>query len=886
MRRLILYIICFIPYFANISGQLSEGGIPLGFDEDYQKGLNEINTFYAKKLDIKKRMAEDEINNNKVPLRYAIYENVSLDIKKKGTRSLTPEGALWRLRIVAPKCFSISLIFSKYNLPPGANLYIYDHKLSSVFGAFTSLNNKKYGTFTVADFPSDTIIIEYDEPENVDYAGQLVLGKIGKSYRSIRDLNQKAENYELDVNCPPGDAYQMHKHAVAALSYQTNNSGYFCSGALINNANNDGTPYFLTANHCVSTIGSAESLVTYFNYETTDCNGSIMNGNTLSGSELLATDTETDFTLLQLSENPPVSYKAYYAGWNASPDTSFARAAGIHHPVGLPKKISLDQNRIVPYPFEEPFFSSPTTVIFVTKPDKYWKVVNDEGNGFFGSSGSPLFDDQGKIRGQVRGTGPTELILLYGRLSESWNNDDIETKSLKHWLDPDDSGILIQEGYYPEGNSISSFPYTEFQNVCVDAPVQLLDGSYPEAETWNWMISPSTFEFIEGTDSSSQSPQVIFTANDSYSITLEVSKDAESDTRTRTDYIVASDQLQLSINTSGENKVCRDDFDTYYFIGKGADSLVWDVAGINKDIMVDSFTLHSDTLVIAASEGFAPESSLAIKITLYGYSGSCAAEIIQTLDIQVTENDSVKNAFSLSPGSNGPFSNLCAGIEANEPFPELGECTGPGYWCQNKYGPDNLQNSVWFKFTGVESGLMSISAPGFDTQLAVYKASSAENLLSGNPDMYEIIAANDNYNGAEKYWSAEIKRFNVEPGESYWLQVDGGANGVTGTFTLLLSEEEQTPNFVDESDFILEGYRVYPNPASNQITIQCLADTPKDPVEMSLYALSGEKIFQDIIYFNNEEQSIIIPSKLKNGMYILRLSTISDNYLHPLFILK
>ena len=36
-------------------------------------------------------------------------------------------------------------------------------------------------------------------------------------------------------------------------------SGFFCSGTLISTVNNDLTPYFLTANHCISTNAEANT---------------------------------------------------------------------------------------------------------------------------------------------------------------------------------------------------------------------------------------------------------------------------------------------------------------------------------------------------------------------------------------------------------------------------------------------------------------------------------------------------------------------------------------------------------------------------------------------------------------------------------------------------
>src|SRR5664279_3624818 len=116
---------------------------------------------------------------------------------------------------------------------------------------------------------------------------------------------------------------------------------YYCTGFLVNNVKEDGTPYFQTANHCISTNSQAATLVTYFNYENSTCTSSDATTNqTLSGATLKATNSYSDFTLLLLNEYPPASYLPYYAGWDAS-SRSPQNGTCIHHPEGTPKCIAL-----------------------------------------------------------------------------------------------------------------------------------------------------------------------------------------------------------------------------------------------------------------------------------------------------------------------------------------------------------------------------------------------------------------------------------------------------------------------------------------------------------------------------------------------------------------
>ncbi|MEY3199291.1 MAG: hypothetical protein RJA13_1249, partial [Bacteroidota bacterium] len=73
-----------------------------------------------------------------------------------------------------------------------------------------------------------------------------------------------------------------------------------------------------------------------------------------------------------------------------------------------------------------------------------------------GSSGSPLFDQNHRIIGQLWGGGASCSNLsspdYYGRVSSSWEpNGSDNTNQLKNWLDPSNSGSEFINGYDPFG---------------------------------------------------------------------------------------------------------------------------------------------------------------------------------------------------------------------------------------------------------------------------------------------------------------------------------------------------------------------------------------------------------------------------------------------------
>src|SRR5690606_24677498 len=61
---------------------------------------------------------------------------------------------------------------------------------------------------------------------------------------------------------------------------------------------------------------------------------------TVTGAQTIAHDYNGDFHLLELNQTPPLSYNAYYAGWDNSNSTPTS-GSFIGHPLTFEKKIAL-----------------------------------------------------------------------------------------------------------------------------------------------------------------------------------------------------------------------------------------------------------------------------------------------------------------------------------------------------------------------------------------------------------------------------------------------------------------------------------------------------------------------------------------------------------------
>ena len=93
--------------------------------------------------------------------------------------------------------------------------------------------------------------------------------------------------------------------------------------------------------------------------------------------------------------------------------------------------------------------------------------------------------------------------------------------------------------------------YASNTNPGVFEEVELRDASANIPTTWYWRIAPSTFNYLNGTDSSSQNPVLEFLAIGDYSITLSDTNVYGNDTKVRTDYISVAEIVPVYCRASG-----------------------------------------------------------------------------------------------------------------------------------------------------------------------------------------------------------------------------------------------------------------------------------------------------------------------------------------------
>lgn len=441
-------LLLFLTFYTGFS-QVSNEGTPLSWKLENLEGLNAV---VMPSFDLAKIQAEDKANEKRkdMPWRFGYEFFVDHSLANNGNWHTLPNGdRIWRIRYKSEGAKTLNFLFSDFYMPEGAKVYLYNTSHSDLLGAYDARQNnaeRVLGTWLVK---GEDIVIEYFEPVAVAGQGKLEILKVVHGYRTSDsfmkapddDLNGSG-NCNYDVNCTLGDVddfKEINKKAVGLII--TNNSG-FCSGSLVNNTANDGTPYFLTANHCYD---NPSQWAFRFNWISPNpvCGTNANSTNnapdyyqTVSGAVLRARNEDSDFCLLQITANIPANWDLVYAGWDRSsvaPQSVF----GIHHPSGDIMKTCRDFGPI-------------------TTEDTMWRIEDwDMGVTEGGSSGSPIFDNFGYLRGQLyggdsacNGTSDNGQYDIYGRFDVSWTGGATSATRLSDWLDPIQTGAITLD-YYP-----------------------------------------------------------------------------------------------------------------------------------------------------------------------------------------------------------------------------------------------------------------------------------------------------------------------------------------------------------------------------------------------------------------------------------------------------
>lgn len=434
--------------------------------------------------DKEKLLNEDNLKQDKFqPLRAGIGFPVAATLNNSGRKDVTADGGtLWRTQFESKDALITYVVFENFNIPEEGKLFVYSPDREQVYGPYTNKDVQPCGRFESDNIEGDQLIVEYYEPANASFKGEFTIAAVMHVYRDF--LNMRSEekgphgdaegDCHIDIACPEGEPWRTHAHSVVCISITAQESEgwamYLCSGAMVNNTRMDKTPYVLSADHCIAANDQTHKF--YFDYQVNTCGGSTGSSSRVAnGGVIVACSgksynenliyTSSDFLLLRITGNLGVAYRdsIFFAGWDRTGAASVG--AGIHHPHGDWKKISLPQSVIAVNSGQ--LANKYYTVSWRTNPNK---GVTEQG-----SSGSPLFNANGLIIGTLT-SGQSACNYLYGKdnygkMSYHWlnNNASDNTRKLQPWLDPDNTGVTKLNGMTYGGTIVSGIEDHEMQST-------------------------------------------------------------------------------------------------------------------------------------------------------------------------------------------------------------------------------------------------------------------------------------------------------------------------------------------------------------------------------------------------------------------------------------
>lgn len=509
--KIVLSVVLLLCPFSGFA-QISHGGEPLPLNvRSIIRGTSssEIPFIEMPALNNKQAILRAESEQAKFKsFTFAHKFHVHFCPDNSGTTFFTENMKVWRVGIYSKKAYSINILFSKFRLPEGAKLFIYNADQTEILGAYTHENNTELNLLPVQPISGDKIIVEYQEPMQSAFGGEIEIGEVNHDFRGIfraTEPRDPAQNCHPNMVCYPEDV--KTGSGVVALII---NGNIYCTGVLVNNTANDGTPYLLTATHCINNNYNpyflanrrydmiAGTIVAFFGYQSPVCKNEIRGAvqMTVASADSVCISEKHDISLLKLKQAPPEEYQPFYLGWNvtSSPEAPFR---GIHHPNGGNKKVAQENDALV--------FGSFTNIGYNMEPNSHWAVRSwDMGATEGGSSGSPLLDKNKRIVGTL--TGGESMCLhphgidLYASLHKAWNvNNQLgNPHSLQSYLDPLNSQQEQIDGLNPHADT----PYTRSHNFeTTEVALQSYYNSIPIFATNNALGYTEFAEEFQATES-------------------------------------------------------------------------------------------------------------------------------------------------------------------------------------------------------------------------------------------------------------------------------------------------------------------------------------------------------------------------------------------------
>lgn len=301
-------------------------------------------------------------------------------------------GKLWTFTVESAEAYGTRLHFSNFDVGHG-ELVVFSYVDDQVItrGPYTGRGPNGNGELWTASLPGDIVYVEFWSTEAPEFTVDDVV-HFDQPFMMVEDGGSNGNGVfscHNDAMCEPVNS--AARAATGQMNFVSGGSSSVCTGTMLNDSDPDTlVPYFLTANHCVSTQSQINSLEVVWLWQRNGCGGALPDYNTLprsNGGTLIASQGSNDMTFVRLAGSVPGGVAL--AGWTTA--TSLDNAWGAHHPSGSWKRATLLDSVGV----------CPGCLCEDGTDFDYYNLEDGLVEG--GSSGSGVFTSSGQIAGQLLG---------------------------------------------------------------------------------------------------------------------------------------------------------------------------------------------------------------------------------------------------------------------------------------------------------------------------------------------------------------------------------------------------------------------------------------------------------------------------------------------------
>ncbi len=410
--------------------------------------------------------------------------------------------------------------------------------------------------------------------------------------------------------------------------------------------------------------------------------------------------------------------------------------------------------------------------------------------------------------------------------------------------------------------------------VCSGISDAFTDLTTNNPNTWNWVFSPSTVSFVNGTSASSQNPVVTFQNGGNYTVALTASNTLSGNTKTKTNYITVTQSVTptILINCSnspvcfGQNTI----FTSTVTNGGTTPYYQWKINGVN---------------VGTSSSGFSTNALINNDIVTCDLSGNanCTSQpTVTSNSITMIVTPTVTPSISI----NAAATTLCAGQNALFSSTITNGGTTPTYqWKIN--GTIAGTNSSTFSSTtlnnnDIVSCTLTSSAPcaiplnsNSNTIGMTINASPAVPTISQNANTLTC-----NISGLNYQWYLNNSQITGALNQSYTILQSGiykvvvkNSSNCTNTsldfnaFKTGLNEMNGMSNFL-----------LYPNPIKDIVSLQFYLTKSKN-ITFYVVDLLGRKVFEEVKECQSgANQQQLNLWFLPKGNYLLQMKDGTSNF--------